>query len=113
MFCKKMEAMMKTLIMGLLLITNSTTAKSIFYTCYDAAFATGYVYENQFVIDLENEDSSDALYSVLEADYFSIVTEQAGRLTIKANLNSQTDVNIDLEYLNQLDGVKVACKYQY
>ena len=99
---------MKYLIIALMAVTAN--AQTILNQCYNASYATGYVYENVFNVAVK-EKSSDLL-KLLASEELEILSEKENSFVVKVDLNNWLSSEYVLEEINSLPEARVSCKYQ-
>jgi len=93
------------------LITLSASAQTILNQCYNASYATGYVYENIFNVRVLEKSSN--LIDLLNQEEVEILEERESSFVVKVDLNNWGPSENILEEINYLPEAKVSCKYQF
>jgi len=99
---------MKYLLIALMAI--SANAQTILDQCYQASYATDYVYENIFNVRVS--DKSEELLELLSHSSLEVLSEKDNSFVIKASLKNWHLSESLLEGINNLPEASVSCRYK-
>jgi hypothetical protein len=99
---------MKFLVIALMAM--SANAQTILDQCYQASYATDYVYEN--IVTVTVSETTPAVLEGLASPSLKVLSEKENRFTVKADLSDWYGAEAALETLRALPNVAVSCKYK-